>query len=290
MNSQLAWVGTFAALLVAVVIGWALSTGSIRSFEGIPVAWVCIGFAFVVQWAGFVVAFTKRTERFFDALGSLTFLLVIWSAVALAGKTDIVSLLLAVMVSVWAVRLGTFLTRRIHRAKTDRRFNTIRDDFSVFFMTWTLQGLWVTLTLAPTLVVLTAVTSLSINGFVIVGLVLWLLGFGIEWVADAQKTAFRAQPENQEKFITTGLWSWSQHPNYFGEILLWLGIAVIALPIMSSWQYLALISPLFVYLLLTRISGVRMLDDAAKRRWGDDGGYQTYTRKTSKLILWPPKS
>jgi hypothetical protein len=99
----------------------------------------------------------------------------------------------------------------------------------------------------------------------------------------------REDPANKNRFITTGIWSWSQHPNYFGEITLWLGVAVLAYPVLSGWQLATLISPIFVYLLLTKVSGIPLLDDLAKQKWGSDLDYLTYTQITSKLILVPPK-
>lgn len=114
-----------------------------------------------------------------------------------------------------------------------------------------------------------------------------MIGFAIEVISDRQKSRFRE--ENKEGFITSGLWSWSRHPNYFGEIVLWLGIAIIALPTLSGWQWATMISPIFVIVLLTKISGVRMLEVSGKKRWGTDEGYQAYLASTSVLIPLPPK-
>ena len=110
-----------------------------------------------------------------------------------------------------------------------------------------------------------------------------------EVVADTQKSAFKADPANAGRFITTGLWSWSRHPNYFGEITLWTGMAVLALPVLSGWNWVALISPVFVFVLLTRISGIPMLEHRARKRWGDDPAFQAYTANTSVLVPLPPK-
>ena len=113
-------------------------------------------------------------------------------------------------------------------------------------------------------------------------------GFAIEVVADRQKSQFRAAPENAGKFINVGLWSWSRHPNYFGEIVLWIGVAIIAAPILRGWQWLTMISPLFIILLLTRISGVPMLERRADEKWGGQPEYEDYKARTSVLILRPP--
>ncbi|MEM8768885.1 MAG: DUF1295 domain-containing protein, partial [Pseudomonadota bacterium] len=169
-------------------------------------------------------------------------------------------------------------------------FNSIKPDFAQFLMTWTLQGLWVFLTLSPALAAMTSQVQPPLGAFAALGVVLWVAGFTIEVVADNQKRRFRSNPENRNRYIDLGLWAWSQHPNYFGEILLWTGIAVIALPVLQGTQLVTLVSPIFVYLLLTKISGIRMLDARARRQWGEDPEYQAYRRRTSKLLPLPPKT
>ena len=90
--------------------------------------------------------------------------------------------------------------------------------------------------------------------------------------------------ENEGKFIDEGLWKFSRHPNYYGEITLWLGIALIAFPVLEGWQLLTLISPIFVYILLTRISGISMLERRADKKWGEDPDYQIYKKTTPSLL------
>ena len=103
-------------------------------------------------------------------------------------------------------------------------------------------------------------------------------------LADRQKKHFSEQPENIDRFISHGLWSVSRHPNYFGEIILWTGIAIISLPFLSSWQFVTLVSPVFVFLLLTRISGLPFLEEKAEKKWGKDKAYVEYKNKTPILI------
>ena len=121
-----------------------------------------------------------------------------------------------------------------------------------------------------------------------IGFGIWLFGFGFEVIADRQKSAFNADPENEGRFIDSGLWSWSRHPNYFGEIVLWVGIAVIAAPVLRGWGWLTLISPIFVFLLLMYISGVPQLETRADEKWGGEPDYEAYKARTSVLVPLPP--
>ncbi len=274
-------------VLVAILIAFAGSQGGYKAL-GIPVFALGVAIAFLVQWIAFIPAFIKQTETFFDLTGSITYLTVIWVAVFLRDVADDRSFLLAGLVSIWALRLGTFLFRRIRAAGSDERFDDIKLSFPRFLTAWTLQGLWVSLTLAAALATITAARQIELGIYALIGSLVWLLGFGIEAIADWQKNQFRAKPENTGKFIHTGLWAWSRHPNYFGEITLWIGIAIIALPVLQGWQWLTLISPLFVILLLTRVSGIPMLEKRADEKWGNDPAYQDYKASTPNLIPRPP--
>jgi steroid 5-alpha reductase family enzyme len=276
----------FIALSVALAVGWAGSRHG-HTLSGIPVMLACVGTAFLIQWLVFLHAWRFRTERYFDLTGSLTYLCVLLLALNF-GNSEPRSLLIGALVSLWALRLGTFLFMRVSKDGHDRRFDVIKTRFSTFFMTWTLQGLWVSLTLAAGLAAMTATDSVPLGPLAFIGALVWLFGFLVEAIADGQKNRFRADPGNAGRFITGGLWAWSRHPNYFGEITLWLGIALIALPVLKGWQYVTLISPLFVYVLLTRISGVGMLERRADRAWGSDPEYQAYKARTPVLMPKPP--
>jgi steroid 5-alpha reductase family enzyme len=274
-------------VLVAVLIAFAGSQGSHNAF-GFPIFALGVIIAFLIQWIAFIPAFIKQTEAFFDLTGSITYLTVVWVALLLRPAPDARAFLLVALVSVWALRLGTFLFRRIRAAGSDPRFDDIKPSFPRFLTVWTLQGLWVSFTLAAALAAITSTRQVELGAFALVGAIVWVFGFGIEAIADWQKRKFRAKPENAGKFITTGLWAWSRHPNYFGEIILWIGVAIIALPILRGWQWVTLISPLFVILLLTRISGIPMLEARADEKWGGDPSYEDYKAGTPVLIPLPP--
>ena len=280
-------------ILAGVAIGAAVAVaGSQRgaTVAGWPVFGLCAALSFAINWLVFVPSFIQQTEHYFDLTGSLTYVTVVVTALVLNGAADARALLLAALVVVWAGRLGSFLFARIRRDGRDGRFDALKPSLPRFLMTWTLQGLWVLLTLAPSLAAMTTLQPRPLDLFAAIGLAVWAIGFGIEVVADRQKRAFRRHPGNRGRFITTGLWAWSRHPNYFGEITLWTGVALLAAPVLGGWQYLTLVSPLFVYLLLTHVSGIPLLEARAEERWGGDPAYRAYRDRTPPLFLRPPRS
>ena len=270
-------------LLIAGGMAYAGSQGSVEVL-GLPLFALCVGLAFLIQWVAFIPAYLNKTEKFYDLTGSITYFTVTIVAVTLSPSPDMRSFLLLGMILIWAARLGAFLFTRIRAEGEDRRFREIKKSFSRFLLAWTIQGLWVTFSLAAALAAITSSTRVGFGSLSIAGFAVWLFGFGIEVIADRQKSQFRVKPENKGKFINSGLWSWSRHPNYFGEIVLWIGVAIIALPNLSGWAYLTLISPIFIIILLTRISGVPMLEKRADEKWGGQADYEAYKARTSILV------
>ena len=275
-----------ALLLVLALAGGLAAAGSWQgaTVSGLPVFALCAGGALVIQWLVFLPSFLARTEHFYDLTGSSTYALLTLGAY-LAGPGGPARLLLAGMVLLWALRLGAFLFRRVRKDGGDGRFDRIKHNGPRFFFTWTLQGLWVLVTAGAAWAALGSAVPGELSPLGLAGAVLWLAGFAVEVVADAQKRAFRRRA-GAGAFIDEGLWRYSRHPNYAGEILLWLGVAVSALPLLSGWQLATMVSPLFVYGLLTRVSGVPLLERRGRERWGDDTAYQRYLARTPVLFPW----
>lgn len=270
-------------ILIGLGVAWAGSQGG-STFSGIPLFGLLVALAFLIQWLAFIPAYLQQTEKFYDITGSITYIAVVTLALVLSASVDVRAILLWALVVIWAVRLGTFLFTRIQKAGKDDRFDEIKPSFIRFLNVWTIQALWVTFTASAALVAITTTNRQAIDVFAIVGLLVWIFGFTFEVVADLQKSRFSADPANKGKFIQTGLWSRSRHPNYFGEIMIWVGVAIIALPVLQGWQWVALISPLFVTLLLTRVSGVPLLEAKADKKWGGQADYEEYKKRTPVLI------
>jgi len=277
------------AIVVGVLISWAGSDGGDR-LGTIPVFALCGALAFAVNWLAFIPAALAQTERYYDLTGGITYISVTLVAVLLSRELDLRSTLVAAMVIVWSLRLATFLFMRISRDGKDSRFDEIKKGPLRFLMAWTVQGLWVLLTAAAALAVITGGVREPLSAVGVTGIAVWAAGMVIEIVADRQKSKFKRDPDNKGKFIRSGLWAWSRHPNYFGEIVLWVGMAIVAVPVLQGWQWATLISPIFVTILLTRVSGIPLLEAKADKRWGGQDDYEKYKRNTPVLLLKPPAS
>ena len=288
MQNKVTIPASLVVLSLSLLIATAANQGSV-SISGIPLFGFAVALTFIIQWIVFIPSFLNKTEHFFDLTGSLTFISVVLITLMLIPEIYVRDIVIALLVVIWATRLGSFLFIRVRKDGGDGRFTIMKTKFWWFLMTWNIQGMWVFLSLAAGLAAMTSAEKVEADIFLIVGLIVWVLGFSIEVISDGQKSKFRSKTENKDKFITSGIWSWSRHPNYFGEILLWCGITIIALPVLQGWQFITLISPLFIIILLTQISGVRLLELRGKKKWGENEEYQKYLRNTSVLIPLPPK-
>ena len=277
-----AWIPVLVIPMVGLVLSWCAG--------GTRLVGVCV-VAFAMQAAAGFVAVPARDERAYDAVGTLTYLTVVVMALCMAEQWTPRSWVLAVCVTLWALRLGSFLVRRMMREGGDGRFDELKTSPPRFAMVWALQGLWVTLTsLAATWGILSGMGNPDSSwewAALMVGAGVWMTGMLLELVADLQKESFRARAKNAGRFIRTGLWAWSRHPNYVGEMLLWFGIYLMVLPALEGMSHIVLISPIFVVVLLRFISGVPLLEARADARWGDDPAYQSYKARTPLLIGIP---
>ena len=289
MNPAVSLTGIIASVVIGAAILAAGSTESLSVYN-LPLFALCGAIGFILHWAIFIPSYLFKTEHYFDLTGSISFITTVIVALVLSPQLDIRDIVIGAMVAIWALRLGSFLFWRVKKQGKDNRFNVMKTQFLWFLMTWTLGGLWVLVTFAAGLAAITSATDkpLGLVGFIGIGL--WLFGMFVEVLADHQKTQIRANADNADKFVNTGLWAWSRHPNYFGEIVLWLGVSLVALPVLSGWQLATMISPIFVYVLLTKVSGITLLERRGMSKWGSDPAYKGYLESTPILMLRPPRS
>ena len=288
MKKRVTIPSTILSILIGLLIAVAGSDGS-ETYNGMSLFIICASVSFVLHWIIFIPSFAFQTEHYFDLTGSISYLSAVALAFYLNPSVDPRDLLIGLLIVVWAVRLGSFLFMRVKQDGKDDRFTIMKTQFHWFLMTWTLGGLWVFLTMAAGLAAITSNTTQPFGLMAYLGLALWIFGFSIEVIADRQKRVFKKNQQKEKEFITSGLWAWSRHPNYFGEITLWIGLTLIALPVLSGWQLVTLISPVFVYILLTKISGIPLLENRGMKKWGSDPEYIDYVNRTPALILKKPK-
>lgn len=241
---------------------------------------------FGAQWIVWAVSSVFATEQFYDLTGSLTFLTLIYLSNKIGSGSSFRKNMVSGMAGIWALRLGSFLFLRVLKSGEDKRFHKVKHEPARFWIWWTLQGIWVFVTLLPTLVLNLKQIYKPVGWRDYVGWSIWFAGFAIEVIADHQKTSFRANPDNSGRFITSGLWSISRHPNYFGEIVMWCGLWLSSSSVMSGFELLTLLCPMFDALLLVKLSGIPILERMADQRWGAESAYQAYKASTSVLIPW----
>jgi len=300
MPLKISILGSAVSIILGFLVAYIVGQNSV-DFFGFPLLIFCFLYSYIVHWIFFIHAYIFQTEHYFDATGSFTYIslsiILIFNSIFNSSFEGLnpYTYLIGIMVILWSLRLGMFLFKRVKDVGQDIRFLEMKKDFFWFFMTWTLSGLWVFLTYVAGLSAMTSINLIENMSFyhfifMLTGFLLWVVGFVIEILADNQKKIFRENPSNKGKFISSGLWAWSRHPNYFGEIILWLGIAIIAFPSMEGGEFLGLISPLFVYVLLTKISGIPMLEKSSDNKWGLEEDYIKYKKTTPILFLKKPSS
>ena len=239
----------------------------IANLTGIQNITYAVLFIFLIHLLIFFPSYYFQTEKFFDLSGTISYVLSVLFIFFKSNTVESInlgSLALSIFIIIWSLRLGTFLFLRIKKAGKDRRFNEIKKSFSWFFMTFSVSGMWVTIC---SICALTGIANgIVFSSTTIIGIIIFIIGFTIEIIADSQKTKFRANLNNKDKFISSGLWKYSRHPNYLGEIILWFGISLISFSSLEGFQYVTLISPIFTYLLLVNVSGINLLEKSGEKK------------------------
>jgi steroid 5-alpha reductase family enzyme len=250
-------------------------------------------FSFIVIAAmqGVFYAFAAgfRTDRLTDVSYGLTFVAVSLIILGLQRRPSPGQILLAFLVVIWGLRLGSYLFIRILKIGRDERFDGRREHPGAFAKFWILQAISVWVISLPVTLYLSDSARPRFSWAVIVGAVLWLAGISIEAAADQQKYVFKNRDENRGRWIESGLWKYSRHPNYFGESILWFGVFVITIPVLRGWMWVAFISPVYVTLLLLFVTGIPLLEKKALKKYGGNPDYRAYVERTSLFIPRPPK-
>lgn len=282
----------YSISLICVLIAFLVSLASSQngvSYNNYPISIICMALSFIIHWLVFIPSYFYKTEKFYDITGTVAYLSILLTTAYLINLVNDEGILLRSIISIifvmiWAIRLGIFLFKRVIKVGEDKRFEHAKKSFSKFLMFFNISALWVFLTIVNVLTMIINNSDSVTDLFFIIGFSISIIGFIIEVVADMQKRKFRTNISNKGQFISSGLWSISRHPNYFGEMMIWVGMSFATIPILIGWQFITLISPIFVIFLLTKVSGINLLEASANDKWGADKNYQDYKDKTSVLI------
>lgn len=233
----------------------------------------------------FIPAYLWKTDKLTDISYAITFALLAIIGL-ISGGISIPSIILVFAILIWSIRLGSYLLIRIHKMGRDIRFDEMRKSFWQFGRFWFLQGLTVWVVLIPSLLFL-AKSPTKLPWYAYVGLSIWACGLAIEAVADMQKYQFINNSKNKGRWIDTGIWKYSRHPNYFGEISLWFGLYIFVFGNLSTTETLiGIIGPLYITLLILFVSGIPLLEKRADKKWGDNPEYIEYKKSTNILVPW----
>ncbi|KAG5041810.1 hypothetical protein JHK85_014286 [Glycine max] len=232
------------------------------------------------QFLFFVVTALLKFDKVTDFAGSTNFIIIAALTLVIKGSWYFRQIILTLFVGIWGIRLGLFLLFRILQWGEDRRFDEMHSNLGRLAIFWIFQAVWVWAVSLPVTVVNASDRNPFLQVVDIVGWILWAVGFIVEGTADQQKLHFKRSSENRGKWCNVGLWKYSRHPNYFGEILLWWGIFVASTPVLKGAEWLVIIGPIFLTLLLLFVSGIPLLEDSADKKFGNVDGYRIYKKRT----------
>lgn len=243
-------------------------------------------FVYMSFW--FVVSLIKKRNDVADVAWGLGFVLMAWSSFSFFDYSGIRGIIVGVLVSIWGLRLAWHIYTRNKGKAEDYRYLAWRNEWGKWFylrsylQVYLLQGLFLFLIVSPILLINNSSAS-PLGILDILGVAVWLFGFYFESVGDAQLARFIKNPENKGKLMQSGLWAYTRHPNYFGEVTQWWGIWLIALSV--PYGLLGIIGPLTITILILKVSGVPMLE----KKMAENPDFAEYKRRTSVFIPLPRK-
>lgn len=240
--------------------------------------------AVAVNLVLFVPAVIYKSDKLTDLAYSLTFISIVLYTSIVSTPLDPSQILLVGMILLWALRLGVYLVVRIWRTGRDKRFDGKREQPLAFLQFWLLQAVAAWIILLPTTISLASEGRSGDASWQSIGLIIYAMGMYFETVADWQKFVFKQTKANRDKLIMSGLWRLSRHPNYFGEICVWIGVFVYCSSILRGWEWLSVVSPLLITYLLVYVSGIPPLEKKYREKYGKDKDYQLYRNRTNLLI------
>jgi len=276
------FLSTIIVLLIIICITYLLSFDSIK-INNFPLVYIFTITILILNTLSFIHSYIFKSDIFFDLIGSISFISVGVASLLLIPDVDANQILIFFLLIFWALRLGPFLfIRRLSAGPDERLSEYFKSPLSLYFI-WTMNSLWVFLTSLSMIIIFSSSQNNEFGLIQWLGLLIWVLGFLIEVVSDTQKSKFNKK--NKGAFIDVGLWKYIRHPNYLGEIIIWLGIFVISISYINSiFTALSILSPIFVFVLLRFLTGVPQLEQRGQEKWGKQEKYLKYKEKTGILL------
>lgn len=238
--------------------------------------------------AWFVFSLLKKRNDIADVAWGIGFVFMAWASFFLGEEQSLRGVLVGILVSVWGVRLAWHIHKRNRDRIEDYRYATWRREWGKWFFlrsygqVYLLQGLLLFLIALP--VILINKSGGNPFGFLdVLGAAIWLFGFVFECAGDAQLARFMKDPGNRGKLMQSGLWKYTRHPNYFGEVTLWWGLWIVSLS--APVHFASIVGPLTITFLILKVSGIPMLE----KKMEENPEFAEYKKKTSAFFPWFPK-
>ncbi len=244
---------------------------------------------FVYFFLFFLVGTLIKNNSIVDMGWGIGFVILAWFTTLRSGNLGGANLLITILISIWGVRLFYHIMKRNLGKEEDFRYAKWREEWGkwvvlrAFFQVYMLQGVFMFIVALPVILINTRDTPGGISLFALIGLGIWIIGFFFESVGDYQLKKFKENPKNKGKIMSSGLWKYTRHPNYFGEATMWWGLAIIS--VSAGGSPAVFVSPIVITYLLLFVSGVPMLEKSFDKR----PGYQEYKEVTPKFFPWFPK-
>ncbi|KAJ8903617.1 hypothetical protein NDN08_004719 [Rhodosorus marinus] len=236
----------------------------------------------------FLIAYAFKFDKVTDFAGGTGFSIAALLTFLLNQTYFPRQIVMTVLVMVWSARLAGFLLWRILKWGEDNRFDDIRSNLAKLISFWTFQFLWNFIVSLTVISVNSVDTNPAIGAADIIGWIMWSIGFFFEAVGDVQKTLFKVKPEGKGTWCNAGLWTYTRHPNYFGEFMMWWGLFVAGAAVYgNTWRWVSILSPVFLMTILLFLSGINLGEESANKKYGSKPEYWKYKKETSNVIPFP---